>query len=105
MSEEVSPSLEREAQRAISPYLPSSHTVELFNSGMADDARFIASTELLDAFDADAPIRRFRPVPVRAGHLVCSPGLPLALWSTKTAGWFIATSQPANIFLCRYGWA
>jgi serine/threonine-protein kinase len=100
VSEEAIRRFEREAQATAR--LRSSHTVELFDFGVADDGAFYYVMELLDGLDADTLVRRFGPVPPeRAIHLlrqVCH-----SLSEAQACGLVHRDVKPANIFLCRYG--
>jgi eukaryotic-like serine/threonine-protein kinase len=91
---------EREAQATA--LLRSSHTMELYDFGVAQDGTFYYVMELLDGFDLEELVNRFGPVPPeRAVHLlrqVCD-----SLGEAHQAGLIHRDVKPANLYLCRYG--
>jgi serine/threonine-protein kinase len=91
---------EREAQATA--LMRSSHTMALYDFGVADDGTFYHVMELLDGFDLEALVRRFGPVPAeRAVHLLCQ--VCDSLSEAHEAGLIHRDVKPANIYVCRYG--
>jgi serine/threonine protein kinase len=91
---------EREAQATA--LMRSSHTMELYDFGVAEDGTFYYVMELLDGFDLDRLVERFGPVPAeRAVHFLrqmCS-----SLAEAHEAGLIHRDVKPANVYACRYG--
>ena len=91
---------EREAQATA--LMRSSHTMELYDFGMADDGTFYYVMELLDGFDLNQLVERFGPVPPeRAVHFlrqVCE-----SLAEAHEAGLIHRDVKPANLYACHYG--
>ena len=91
---------EREAQATA--LMRSSHTMELYDFGMADDGTFYYVMELLDGFDLDELVERFGPVPPeRAVHFLRQICASLA--EAHEAGLIHRDVKPANVYVCRYG--
>jgi tRNA A-37 threonylcarbamoyl transferase component Bud32 len=91
---------EREAQATA--LMRSSHTMELYDFGMADDGTFYYVMELLDGFDLDELVERFGPVPPeRAVHFLRQICASLA--EAHEAGLIHRDVKPANLYVCRYG--
>ncbi|MGH7528400.1 MAG: serine/threonine-protein kinase [Gemmatimonadales bacterium] len=91
---------EREAQATA--LLRSSHTMELYDFGVADDGTFYYVMELLDGFDLDQLVEQFGPVPPeRAVHLLLQICNSLA--EAHEAGLIHRDVKPANVYACRYG--
>ena len=91
---------EREAQATA--LMRSSHTMELYDFGVADDGTFYYVMELLDGFDLDDLVERFGPVPgERAVHFLRQICASLA--EAHEAGLIHRDVKPANLYACRYG--
>ena len=91
---------EKEAQTTA--LLKSSHTVQLYDYGIADDGSAYYVMELLDGIDLDSMVKRFGPLPAeRAVHLlmqVCD-----SLEEAHVVGLVHRDIKPANVFACRHG--
>ncbi len=89
---------EREAQAIAS--LRSSHTIDLYDFGVAADGGLFYVMELLDGLDLDDLVARFGPQP--AGRVVeivaqiCS-----SLGEAHARGLIHRDIKPANVYLCR----
>jgi tRNA A-37 threonylcarbamoyl transferase component Bud32 len=91
---------EREAQATAS--MRSSHTIELYDFGIADDGTFYYVMEFLDGFDLQALIDRFGPIPPeRAVHLLTQVCHSLA--EAHGEGLIHRDVKPANVYVCRHG--
>jgi serine/threonine-protein kinase len=91
---------EREAQATA--VMRSSHTIELYDFGAAEDGTFYYVMELLEGFDLERLVERFGPVPAeRAVHLLLQICDSLA--EAHEAGLIHRDVKPANVFACRYG--
>ena len=91
---------EREAQSTA--LMRSTHTMELYDFGVADDGTFYYVMELLDGFDLDALVSRFGPVPPeRAVHFLLQACASLG--EAHEAGLIHRDVKPANLYACRYG--
>jgi eukaryotic-like serine/threonine-protein kinase len=90
----------REAEAAAS--LRSSHTISLYDFGVAQDGTFFLVMELLDGLDLETLVERFGPVqPERTVHLlrqVCD-----SLAEAHARGLVHRDIKPSNIFTCRMG--
>jgi serine/threonine-protein kinase len=91
---------EREAQETAA--LGSTHTVDIYDFGVAEDGSFYYVMELLDGLSLERLVRRFGPVPpARLVYLlrqVCH-----SLGEAHARGLIHRDIKPANIFLCRLG--
>jgi len=91
---------EREAQATA--LMRSSHTIELYDFGVADDGTFYYVMELLEGFDLETLVGRFGPMPPeRAIHLLRQICASLA--EAHEAGLIHRDVKPANLYACRYG--
>ena len=91
---------EREAQATAA--LGSTHTIDLYDFGVADDGAFYYAMELLDGVTLEALVKRFGPVgPARAVYLLrqaCH-----SLDEAHAHGLTHRDIKPANVFTCRLG--
>jgi eukaryotic-like serine/threonine-protein kinase len=91
---------EREAQATA--LMRSSHTIELYDFGVADDGTFYYVMELLEGFDLETLVGRFGPMPPeRAIHFLRQICASLA--EAHEAGLIHRDVKPANLYACRYG--
>jgi len=82
--------------------LRSSHTVELYDFGIAADGTFYYVMELLDGLDLETLVKRFGPLPPgRAVYLLSQVCQSLA--EAHRAGLVHRDIKPTNIFVCRMG--
>jgi serine/threonine-protein kinase len=91
---------EREARATAN--LGSTHTVDIYDFGVAEDGSFYYVMELLDGISLDSLVRRFGPIgPARMVFLllqVCH-----SLSEAHARGLIHRDIKPANIFTCRLG--
>ncbi|MBA3938486.1 MAG: serine/threonine protein kinase, partial [Planctomycetes bacterium] len=89
---------EREAQAIAC--LRSSHTIDLYDFGVAADGGLFYVMELLDGLDLDDLVARFGPQPagrvIRILVQICS-----SLGEAHTRGLIHRDIKPANVYLCR----
>ena len=82
--------------------LKSSHTVSLYDFGLAEDGTFYYVMEFLDGLDLDTLVNRFGPVPpARAIHFLLQACDSLA--EAHAAGLVHRDIKPANFYACRQG--
>ncbi len=91
---------EREAQATA--MLQSSHTVELYDFGVADDGTFYYVMELLHGMNLEALVTRYGPLP--AGRIVyLLRQVCHSLRDAHHAGVVHRDIKPANIYVCQKG--
>jgi len=93
-------SFEREAQSTAS--LRSTHTVELYDFGITEDASFFYVMELLNGLDLETLVEHFGAVPAtRAVYLLLQACDSLA--EAHARGLIHRDVKPANLYVCRMG--
>jgi eukaryotic-like serine/threonine-protein kinase len=89
-------------EAAVTAALRSSHTVELYDFGIASDGTFYYVMELLEGLDLETLVKRFGPQPpgrvVQLLTQVCQ-----SLAEAHRAGLVHRDIKPTNIFVCRMG--
>jgi serine/threonine-protein kinase len=99
-SESAMRRFEREAQ--VTSQLRSSHTVELWDYGVAGDGRFYYVKELLDGLNLDTLVKRHGPVSAERAIFLLRQ-ICHSLAEAEAHGLVHRDIKPANILVCRYG--